>query len=328
MKFSVIIPVYKSEDTLNRCVDSLLKQNRTDAEIILVNDGSPDSSAEICRKYDDSYPNVKYIEKENGGVSTARNVGLRAATGDYILFVDSDDWVADDYFDTIAEVLESYPYDFLQFSQCSVSGKKRKEITYPAFDSRNREAVIKKFSEDMWKKHLNNPTSKVYKRKIIEENNISFLEMLEVGEDRTFNIEYALNAGSFRVLEKPLYFFCTENGDSLSRKKRDDLDEQLAVSEEYLKNLFETKNFTAEEKELFNRSVDFDTMRAVYTKAKYLHRNGVHFPKRLKELGEYCTAVNKKDYVYPNNRFCTLIALPVRYKLTPAIDLLAWVLTR
>lgn len=328
MKFSVIIPVYKSEDTLNRCVDSLLKQNRTDAEIILVNDGSPDSSAEICRKYDDSYPNVKYIEKENGGVSTARNVGLRAATGDYILFVDSDDWVADDYFDTIAEVLESYPYDFIQFSQTAVCGETVKQKAIPDFDSRNKGEIIHKIAEDMWRKHINTPTAKVFKREIIERNNISFLESLEVGEDRTFNIEYLLNVESFRALKKPLYTLSLENSDSLSRKKRDDLDEQLAVAETYLKNLFETKNFTAEEKDLLIRSVDFDTMRAVYTKAKYLHRNGEHFPKRLKELGEYCTAVNKKNYVYPNNRFCTLIALPVRYKLTPAIDLLAWVLTR
>ena len=65
MKFSVIIPVYKAENTLKRCVDSLIKQNRTDAEIILINDGSPDSSGEICKKYAELYNQVKYIEKEN-----------------------------------------------------------------------------------------------------------------------------------------------------------------------------------------------------------------------------------------------------------------------
>lgn len=328
MKFSVIIPVYKAENTLNRCVDSLLKQNRTDTEIILVNDGSPDSSGEICRKYADSCPNVKYIEKENGGVSTARNVGLRAASGDYVLFVDSDDRVTDDYFDTIAEVLESYPYDFLQFSQTTVCGETVKQKAIPDFDSRNKGEIIRKIAEDMWRKYINTPTAKVFKREIIERNKISFLESLEVGEDRTFNIEYLLNVESFRALKKPLYTLFLENSDSLSRKKRDDLDEQLAAAETYLKNLFETKNFSAEEKELLIRSVDFDTMRAVYTKAKYLHRNGVPLPKRLKKLGEYCTAVNKKNYVYPDNKFCTLIALPVRCKLTPAIDILAWVLTR
>ena len=105
MKFSVIIPVYKAEDTLKRCVDSLINQNRTDAEIILINDGSPDSSGEICKEYAELYKSVKYIKKENGGVSTARNAGLSVATGEYIIFVDSDDWVDETAYMKILDTL-------------------------------------------------------------------------------------------------------------------------------------------------------------------------------------------------------------------------------
>ncbi len=328
MRFSVIIPVYKAEDTLKRCVDSLLKQNRTDAEIILINDGSPDFSGEICKEYAAHYNEIVYIEKENGGVSTARNAGLSSAKGDYILFVDSDDWVTDDYFDTIDSALRDYNYDFLQFSQSIVNGEKNGEKPVPAFDSKNREEIINRLAEDMWKKRINTPNGKVYKRSIIEENNIRFLENINVGEDRTFNIEYALNISSFRVIEKPLYVLCLENEDSLSRKKRDDLDEQIAAAEEHLKLLFDKKITSQEEKELFLNSMNFDNMRAVYTKAKYLHRNGIPLFKRLKELGKYCHSVNKQNFTYPSGKFCTLISLPVRLKLTPLIDAMGWVLTR
>ncbi len=328
MKFSVIIPVYKAENTLRGCVDSLLKQNRVDAEIILINDGSPDSSGEICKEYAARYNQVKYIEKENGGVGTARNAGLSVAEGDYILFVDSDDWVTNDYFGVIDDTLNDYDYDFIQFSQ-SIAGDEQNDSKYiPAFASQNREEIVNRLAEDMWKKRINTPNGKVYKRSIIAENNIRFLENLEVGEDRTFNIEYVLNITSFRVIEKPLYVLCLENEESLSRKKRDDLDEQIRLAEKHLKELFEKSDLTPGEKDLFLSSMHFDNMRAVYTKAKYLHRNRVPFFRRLKELNEYCDSVNKHKYSYPSSKFCILISLPVRLKITPLIDAMGWVLTR
>ena len=87
-KYSVIIPVYNAEKTLHRCVDSLLNQNYTDMELVLVNDGSSDRSLEICREYQGCDSRVCVIDKPNGGVSTARNAGLHAAAGTYVLFVD------------------------------------------------------------------------------------------------------------------------------------------------------------------------------------------------------------------------------------------------
>ena len=92
-RFSVIIPVYNAGKTLQHCVDSLLLQKCEDVEIILVNDGSQDGSAAICRSYAARYSAVRYLEKSNGGVSSARNAGLDAAQGRYVLFVDSDDYV-------------------------------------------------------------------------------------------------------------------------------------------------------------------------------------------------------------------------------------------
>lgn len=328
MKFSVIIPVYKAENTLCKCLDSLLNQPHDDVEIILVNDGSPDSSGEICKKYTALHPEIIYLEKENGGVSTARNMALDVAKGDYITFVDSDDWVTPDYFDAIKALLNDKEYDFIQFSQGTVKGNERGEKLVPAFDSSDHEEIINRLISDMCKKHINTPNGKVYKRRIIEENSIRFQENIEVGEDRTFNIQYALNIKSFRVSEQPLYILCLENEESLSRKKRDDLDEQIEKAETHLKDILESSDLTAQEKQSFVDAINFDNLRAVYTKAKYLHRNKTPYFKRLKELNNYCKQVNDKKFTYPSGKFCTLIKLPVRLKITPLIDAMGWVLTR
>ncbi|OUQ56652.1 hypothetical protein B5E58_10530, partial [Tyzzerella sp. An114] len=92
-KISVIVPIYNVEKYLNRCVDSIINQTYKNLEIILVDDGSPDNCGKICDEYAKKDNRIKVVHKENGGVSSARNVGLNIATGDYIGFVDGDDWI-------------------------------------------------------------------------------------------------------------------------------------------------------------------------------------------------------------------------------------------
>ena len=96
---SVIVPVYNSEQTLHRCIDSILGQTYRNFELLLINDGSKDRSGEICDEFARQDSRVKVFHKENGGVSSARNVGLDNARGDWVTFVDSDDWVGDTYLD-------------------------------------------------------------------------------------------------------------------------------------------------------------------------------------------------------------------------------------
>src|SRR5699024_4953921 len=116
IKYSVIIPVYNAEKTLKRCLDSLLGQKRQDVEIILINDGSSDRSGEILDEYRRKYGSIVSLEQENSGVSAARNRGLNAAMGSYILFVDSDDYVSEDYFNVIDEAGEKEDSDLIVFA--------------------------------------------------------------------------------------------------------------------------------------------------------------------------------------------------------------------
>lgn len=106
MKFSIIVPVYNVEQYLEKCLDSLQVQDYTDYEILCVNDGSTDHSREILTEWQSRFPKMKIIDRENGGLSAARNTGLQAATGDYVVFVDSDDWVEASMLSTLAKVTD------------------------------------------------------------------------------------------------------------------------------------------------------------------------------------------------------------------------------
>ena len=131
-----------------------------------------------------------------------------------------------------------------------------------------------------------------------------------------------------KVLEHPLYVICLENEESLSRKKRDDLDKQIEKAEVHLKEVLRKSDLSEEEKLKIIEAINFDNLRTVYTKAKYLQRNKLPYFKRLKELNKYCKQVNDKHFTYPSGKFCTLLKLPVILKLTPLIDAIGWVLTR
>ena len=113
-KISVIIPVYKVEKYLKRCVESVVNQTYKNIEIILVNDGSPDKCGEICDKYARIDSRIKVIHKENGGLSSARNAGLDIASGDYIMFVDSDDWISEVSLEKLYDYIEA-DYDIINF---------------------------------------------------------------------------------------------------------------------------------------------------------------------------------------------------------------------
>ena len=116
MKLSIIIPVYQVEQTLRRCIDSVLSQSFSDWEMILVDDGSTDESPKICDEYVKNYDKIHVIHKQNGGLSDARNVGIEHAKGTYITFVDSDDYLGDDTLKKVMRLMEIHPdYDILEY---------------------------------------------------------------------------------------------------------------------------------------------------------------------------------------------------------------------
>lgn len=127
---TIVVPVYKVEKYLNECVDSILRQSYKNFELILVDDGSPDNCGKICEEYKSRFFNIQVIHKENGGLSDARNAGIRVAKGEYITFVDSDDYISDDYLEKLVSAAVANDADFVQgnYTRSGFTGDAPKEV--------------------------------------------------------------------------------------------------------------------------------------------------------------------------------------------------------
>lgn|SRR5574344_286807 len=135
MKLSIIIPIYNVEDTLDKCIESVISQSFTDYEMILVDDGSPDGSGDICNFWAENDKRIKVIHKNNGGLSDARNAGINIATGDYITFIDSDDHIAPNTLLPLMYELEKHKdYDIIEYPIYVFFGSKKQKILN--FDNR------------------------------------------------------------------------------------------------------------------------------------------------------------------------------------------------
>ena len=207
-RISVIVPVYKVEDRIRRCVDSIINQTLREIEIILVDDGSPDRSGIICDEYADGDDRVKVIHKEDGGVSSARNAGLRAAKGEYIGFVDSDDYVQHNMFEVMYNIGVKEKVDVVN---CGVffensSGLEKGTTQF----EKNKVLTHSDLMECL--QHLENRLEDVYycwrniyRRKVIEDIAITFDESVKYGEDTNFNLLVYSHANSFYAVDQPLY---------------------------------------------------------------------------------------------------------------------------
>lgn len=187
---SIIVPVYNTEQYLERCVDSILEQTFADFELILVDDGSSDRSRFICDEYAQRDSRVRVIHKENGGVSSARNHGIVAATGKYLMFCDSDDYVSSDWCQKMIEVVQEHSDAWI------VCGVEKHYNTsslslYPPGDRTNLLILPKEDYFTVYKSYLSAYSwNKIYNRKIIIEHAVFFDETIKNGEDIEFNIRY------------------------------------------------------------------------------------------------------------------------------------------
>ncbi len=323
MMFSVIIPVYNAEKTLRRCVDSLLPQLGDQDEILLVNDGSKDQSGAICAEYAERNANVCFIDKPNGGVSSARNAGLDAARGEYVLFVDSDDYVPQDLFARISELREEADWDWIILSNCVDDGVKITESINRPFRAETREEALPAVIDGICNKLLNPPWAKVYRRQILEAKKIRFPLGVSIAEDRAFNIRYSMYVTKYLVSDRIGYYVNTENENSLSRKRHKDLSEQFRISGEYVQNAIRDAEIPEEEKEQYRRAYNFGVCRTIYKDAKDLRRDGVGWLQRQKTLWKRCGDINRRKMRYPKTKYCRMISLPVRLRQTWMIDLVA-----
>lgn len=214
---SVIIPVYKVEAYLHQCVDSVLNQNYQNLEIILVDDGSPDNCPAICDDYAAKDKRIKVIHKENGGLSDARNYGIKAAKGDYLLFLDSDDyWVGTDGLNDLVCIIGLYKnVDVIYFNRITYyENQNNKTLRMPEIDiskvnGKSKTEVLRYFIGNG--NFIVSAANKLVKRKLIIGENVFFEKGL-LSEDVDWNFKLTLCAENFFAINNPFYGYRKRDG--------------------------------------------------------------------------------------------------------------------
>lgn len=209
-KISVIVAVYNAEKYLHRCIDSILNQTFTEFELILVNDGSSDLSGRICDNYVLADNRVKVMHKPNGGVSSARQIGLENARGGYLIYVDSDDWVENDY---LEKLYASVVTDNSDMAICDY------HEDYPGITRTVSCRPASEYSGDLIKDvFFGYPCfclNKLVRRSIYTENSISFPLDISIGEDMYVFVAQCMAGMKVSYVAAPLYHYCV-NANSLS----------------------------------------------------------------------------------------------------------------
>lgn len=219
MKLSIIIPVYNVATYLSRCLDSLLQQEEsTQCELILVNDGSTDQSLALCQKYQREYQNITVIDQANAGVGQARNVGLRAANGEYVYFVDPDDYVEPGLLKTIFK--QELQVDVLMFGYWDeIEGQKSsaKDKVFNKNETLTRTQFLQQFADLFATEMLYTLWNKLYKRSFLIEQKLSFGQA-PMGQDIRFNLEVYEALTSAKIMTEQYYHYILERvGSSTTR---------------------------------------------------------------------------------------------------------------
>ena len=220
-KLSIVVPVYNVEEYLERCVLSILNQTFSDWEMILVDDGSKDSCPALCDSYAEKDDRIRVIHKENGGVSAARNAGMRVAKGDYLTVVDSDDWLEKDMYHLMFQYINKYDADVVM-CDCMKDYPDRSEIythdIRPGFYS--YEQLKKEYYPHLLiMENIEYPPTisnwLMIWKKSITANSIEYLEGVKNSEDLLFGAQIMSLAKSFYYMkDSPLYHYCIRSGSS------------------------------------------------------------------------------------------------------------------
>ena len=288
MKLSVIVPVWNTAKYLPKCLDSILNQSLKDIEIIVVNDGSSDNSVEVIKKYVKKYKDrIIFLDKENGGQGSARNLGIKKAHGDYIGFVDSDDFIEKTMYE---EMYKSAIDNDSDIVICNISDyyekdDSKKDVLLGLSNTPSiNEAIVKS---------VPSVVNKIYRRELLQNRAISFDESIWY-EDLPYSMQILVNAQKISFVEKPFYNYFHRNVSTMHNKN---ISKNLDILKAYniLINYLNENNLYDKYKEEF----DFILLKEVYlaTINRVLRTSNKHSEKKkiIKEIRKN-TSIRKTKY--------------------------------
>lgn len=328
---SVIVPVYNAEKILNRCICSIQNQTWPNLEIFLINDGSCDESAKICREFAQKDKRIIFFDQTNSGVSVSRNVGLERMTGEYCCFLDADDWIDEDHVATLVEamrdvecVIEGYIKESNQNRvQCMLSGERYNlsNLDNPAIS----DLFVKGYIHPCW--------NKLFIVDLIRRNHIRFRTNIHISEDSIFCMDYLMHCNFIRVLDQASYhYYIVDAKESLSKKV---YPESLDIYEKVysmMKKLFERGNMTAELKKKILVQTIFPQVYSVAVKS-VCYKSMAEEQKRLifEQISDrsYCQYVMVEELHMTTSvgeKICTRLILRKKYRLFSMV--IKWLIKR
>ncbi|MCI7795125.1 MAG: glycosyltransferase, partial [Lachnospiraceae bacterium] len=330
---SLIIPVYNAEKYLRRCLNSAMEQTWKDMEVIVVNDGSTDSSLEICREYEQMDSRFRIINKENTGVSDSRNQAITAARGEYLQFMDSDDWLTPDATEILVQtavnqdcdlvIADFYRVDKAVFTE-KQHIRERGLLTREQFAEYMMQDPADYYYGVLW--------NKLYRRKIIVDHDIHMDANLRWCEDFLFNLQFIRHAERFAAVQAPIYYYMKRKGSLVSTdwKKANAVVLKFHLLKEY-KELYQSMGLYEENELKINafvlsiakdggvaapmsrrrRKLDeedyiIDELPAGYTRVKHTFEPVYDENSRILILGSFPSVKSREEnfyYGHPQNRF-------------------------
>lgn len=249
-KISVIVPVYNVEKYLRRCIDSILSQTFSDFELLLIDDGSKDKSGDICDEYVAKDVRIKVFHKANAGVSSARNLGLDKAKGEFIFFVDSDDFLDKTHLENYSKDIDNFDLIFQGYKLVEeTTGKVMEKKTFHEIETVDFESSMYVMQQIFSLGNFFGPTwNKIFKASIISENKIRFKEDVDLREDEIFTFCYCRFVNKIKVLGSDSYNYQITPNSLMRRKWLDPLmlEKVLLYSEEITSSLNLSTSFRKE----------------------------------------------------------------------------------
>lgn len=328
---SIIIPIYNSEKYLHRCIQSVINQTFKNIEIILINDGSTDNSINICNEFKKIDNRIIFESQENKGVSSARNLGMNIASGEYIAFVDSDDWIEEKFCEISYQSINNKKYDLLIFNPYEHKGEeidiienffeKKRE-----FLSDNSELVKMLLNPKVYKRKNHNiiiggPVCKLYRRNFIKENNIKFNTNISIHEDDIFNIQFIGQCKNILYINENLYHIFRNNDSSTRRYMPGAIDNIKNTIYTY-KDVINKLTYSDECWESFNEKIIglFIILNSVYFSHKDNKKSIVDLYKEIKKFSTekfFIQALNKSRIKHlDKKRIITLYLLKNNFYFT------------
>ncbi len=306
MDLSIIIPVYNGEKYIENCIYSIINKIKDNVEIIVVNDGSTDSTITILKRLSKKNKMLKIFNNKNKGVSFSRNFGIKNASGKYLIFLDADDFLSDDW-SKILDVISKEEFDYLLCSNIDLSKSLDKSSLILHTVGLNNNTGY----------YFSTPWSKVYRRNFLLENNICFSEDIINGEDELFNIKVILIASKIRSEKLSIYNYRISKV-SLTKSFNEKIYKSDYKFKEELKKLLEISDLTDDKKNDIIDFIEFNSYKMLINRISYVSKYATAKKLYLKVKvynSKYCDNMLDKFIQYLHkNKFYFCIFLIYKFK--------------